>query len=108
MNIPILRVRDKDGNVVEIPAIVGPRGPEGPEGPRGEQGLPGVAADVYNVILQDSKTGRRYALFLEDGVLELVETNSKLDATKMTLIDTQTGIAYELVVENGKLAIKEV
>lgn len=32
MKIPILRVRDKDGNVVEIPAIVGPPGPKGEPG----------------------------------------------------------------------------
>lgn len=32
MSTPILRVRDKDGNVVDILAIVGPRGPEGPRG----------------------------------------------------------------------------
>lgn len=104
----IVRVRDQAGKVHDIPAIVGPRGPKGPEGPRGEQGLPGVASDVYNVVLSDSTTGKRYALMVENGALVLMETNSKLNATKMNLIDTETGIAYELVVENGKLAIKEV
>jgi hypothetical protein len=29
MKIPIIRVRDADGNIVNIPAIVGPRGPAG-------------------------------------------------------------------------------
>lgn len=30
MKIPVVRVRDAAGNIVEIPAIVGPRGPAGP------------------------------------------------------------------------------
>lgn len=53
----ILRVKDENGNIVEIPAIVGPRGlkgdkgeqgpqgvqgPEGPEGPQGEKGADGT------------------------------------------------------------------
>lgn len=111
MKLPIVRVRDADGNVKDIPAIVGPRGPigpEGPVGPRGEQGMPGVAADVYNVVLVDTETKKRYALMAENGVLVLMETNSKLDATNCALIDTETGVAYKLVVSSGKLAIEEV
>lgn len=34
----ILRVRDEEGNVTEIPAIVGPQGPQGPQGEKGETG----------------------------------------------------------------------
>lgn len=32
---PILRVRDENGKVIDIPAIVGPPGPQGPPGPAG-------------------------------------------------------------------------
>lgn len=35
----ILRVRDNNGNVIDVPAIVGPQGPQGPEGPRGFSGV---------------------------------------------------------------------
>lgn len=37
----ILKVKDKDGNIVDIPAIRGPQGPQGEVGPQGEQGLTG-------------------------------------------------------------------
>lgn len=49
----ILRVRDENGNVIDIPTIVGPQGPQGekgdqgiqgiqgPQGPKGEKGDPG-------------------------------------------------------------------
>ena len=40
----ILRLKDENGNWVDIPSIVGPQGPTGPEGPQGEvgpQGNPG-------------------------------------------------------------------
>ena len=37
----ILRARDKDGNVYDIPAIRGAKGPEGPRGPQGETGPAG-------------------------------------------------------------------
>ncbi len=54
----ILRVKDENGNVIEIPAIVGPRGlkgdtgeqgpqgVQGPQGPEGPQGIQGVQGPV--------------------------------------------------------------
>lgn len=39
----IVRVRDENGNVVDIPAIVGPKGPMGERGPQGPQGIQGPA-----------------------------------------------------------------
>lgn len=38
MNIPILRVRDEQGNIVDIPAIRGKQGAAGPAGPKGDPG----------------------------------------------------------------------
>lgn len=32
MNASILKVRQQDGSVVEVPAIIGPQGPAGPAG----------------------------------------------------------------------------
>lgn len=37
----ILRVRDENGNIIEIPAIIGQTGPRGERGPQGEPGIPG-------------------------------------------------------------------
>lgn len=37
----IVRVRDENGNVVDIPALVGPRGPQGPAGADGKNGTDG-------------------------------------------------------------------
>lgn len=36
MSFPIMRVRDADGNIIDIPAIVGPPGPPGPPGEPGK------------------------------------------------------------------------
>lgn len=44
----ILRVRDAQGNVVDIPALVGPQGPPGPAGGVGADGKPG--ADGYTPV----------------------------------------------------------
>ena len=41
----ILRVRDENGNFVDIPAIVGPRGEQGPVGPQGSQGIQGIQGE---------------------------------------------------------------
>ena len=43
----ILRVRDENGNVHDIPAIVGPPGPQGPQGPAGS-GTGDMTAEVYD------------------------------------------------------------
>ena len=37
----ILRVKNENGEVVDIPAIVGPRGPQGPQGIQGVHGIRG-------------------------------------------------------------------
>lgn len=42
MKLPILRVRDADGNIREIPAIQGPKGDTGPKGDPGEPAPEGV------------------------------------------------------------------
>jgi hypothetical protein len=37
----ILRIRDDNGNIVEIPALRGPQGPQGIQGEQGPQGIQG-------------------------------------------------------------------
>lgn len=50
----ILKVKDAEGNWIDIPAIVGPRGNDGPAGPEGKTPVRGVdywtAADKQEVI----------------------------------------------------------
>lgn len=41
----ILRVRDNNGNITDIPAIKGDKGEPGPQGPQGIQGLQGEKGD---------------------------------------------------------------
>jgi len=48
----IFTVRDKEGNIIEIPALQGPPGADGKQGPQGERGLVGpggvyVGADEF-------------------------------------------------------------
>lgn len=53
MGIPILRVRDENGNLYAIPAIHGEKGadgetgPQGPQGPQGEKGEKGDKGDPF-------------------------------------------------------------
>ena len=46
----ILRARDKDGNVYDIPAIRGAQGPEGPQGPKGDTGSGFKVLDYYDTM----------------------------------------------------------
>ena len=46
----ILRARDKDGNVYDIPAIRGAQGPEGPQGPKGDTGSGFKVLDYYDSL----------------------------------------------------------
>lgn len=46
----ILRARDKDGNVYDIPAIRGAQGPQGPQGPKGDTGSGFKVLDYYDSL----------------------------------------------------------
>lgn len=39
--MPILKLKDKDGNWIEVPTLQGPRGARGEVGPQGPQGIQG-------------------------------------------------------------------
>ena len=68
MKIPILRVRDKNGKVVDIPAIVGPRGP----------GSGDMKADVYDP--QGKKTD--IFQYVDDQVGAVSSFNGRTGAVK--------------------------
>ena len=42
----ILKIKDSQGNWVEIPAIIGPKGDTGEQGPQGPQGIKGDTGDT--------------------------------------------------------------
>lgn len=70
MKLPILRVRDADGNIREIPAIQGPQGPKGDTGPQGPKGdsAPEVA---YLPIESEDHLGCYYRI-AGDGEMEWI------------------------------------
>lgn len=74
----IMTIRDKEGNIIDIPVIKGPPGPEGPEGPQGEQGVSGVYVgsgdmpESYNIQVDLNSSEEVYipeewTFTLEDG-----------------------------------------
>lgn len=69
--------------------------------------VPAVAG-VYNVVIQDRKTGKRYALLVEYGTLTLLEVYADLEATEPVSIDTATGTAYYIAVEDGVIVLDPV
>lgn len=62
MKIPILRVRDADGNIVDIPAIVGPPGPKGEPG----VGVGNITAG--DVTCADGKTVEEHLASMAEAV----------------------------------------
>lgn len=63
---------------------------------------------VYNIVLTDRKTGERYALIVENGVLSLLGVNYDTATEEPVLIDNNTGTAYQLMAEGGVLKLMEV
>ncbi len=63
---------------------------------------------VYNVILSDRVTGQRYALLVENGILNLLAVSNQLNAIDMVLPDISSGAAYQVIVESGILKLEEV
>lgn len=80
MKIPIVRVRDEDGNIIEIPAI---------KGEKGDKGDPGLGADnmtASDVICADGKTvEEQFAELWQDEASmaeSLEQTNEAVEATE--------------------------
>ena len=71
--IPVVRVRDANGNIVEIPAIVGPRGPAGP-------GSGDMLASVYDT------QGKRVDIYqyIDASIAAIPAAVSEADLTEMT------------------------
>ena len=86
MKIPILRVRDKDGNVVEIPAIVGP------PGPKGEPGVGMGNIQASDVTCENGKT-------VEEQIAELWQGDASM-AQEMAQALGQTNNAVEAHTTN--------
>ena len=80
--IPVVRVRDANGNIVEIPAIVGPRGPAGP-------GSGDMLASVYDT------QGKRVDIYqyIDASIAAIPAAVSESDLTEMaaTSFNGRTG-----------------
>lgn len=79
---PILRVRDENGKVIDIPAIVGPPGPQGPPGPAGS-GTGDMVATMYD------PQGKRTDIFkyVDDKTKDI---DVDVTADEVTFADGQT------------------
>ena len=91
----ILKLRDKDGNVYEVPAIVGQKGDKGDKGDRGEKGEPFTYDDFTPEQIEELKSGvanadvirqsqiGRHLEVDEDGKVNVVTTDdAEQDNTK--------------------------
>lgn len=76
----ILRVRDENGNVHDIPAIVGPPGPQGPPGPAGSGGSEVVKVTIPKGRMRGDVDGDGY-ITLTDQFMVLRHFNNKEQIT---------------------------
>lgn len=88
----ILRVRDENGNVHDIPAIVGPPGPQGPPGPAGS-GTGDMVAVMYD------PQGKRTDIFkyVDDKTKDI---DVDVTADEVTFADGQT---FQQKYDSGQL-----
>lgn len=112
MGIPILSVRDDQGNIIPIPAVQGPpgqKGDTGPAGPKGDKGDTGAAGP--NLINQNTLTPLSGILMGSGGSVKTAvsgtdyatpaEVAAKLDAddyTRTINTATTTGAAANFVL----------
>lgn len=84
MSIPILKFRDKDGNISAVPAIKGDKGDKGLQGAKGDKGDPG--ADGYSPTITVKKsTDTEY-------ILSITDKNSNYDTPNLKGQDGENGI----------------
>ena len=112
MGIPILSVRDDQGNIIPIPAVQGPpgqKGDTGPAGPKGDKGDTGAAGP--NLINQNTLTPMAGILMGSGGSVKTAvsgtdyatpaEVAAKLDAadyTRTINTATTTGTASNYIL----------
>ena len=73
-----------------------------------EQATVPAVAGVYNIVLTDRITAKRYAMIVENGTLVLLEVSAALEAAEPVRIDTVTGTAYYITVEDGVIVLAPV
>lgn len=71
-------------------------------------GTGGQDGVVESVILNDSVTGKHFALLIEDGTPTLLEVSNELEALDEVRLDTVTGKAYYIGVEDGAIVLAPV
>lgn len=70
----VLKIRDKNGNVIDVPVLRGKKGDPGAKGDKGEKGDPGAKGDTY--ILTDADK-EEIAQMVESPTHTTVATNEK-------------------------------
>lgn len=76
MNIPILTVRDADGNITTVPAIRGEKGEPGKDGAAGKDGVNGTSVTVASVK-ESSADGGENIITFSDGKTVTIRNGSK-------------------------------
>lgn len=61
-----------------------------------------------SLILNDTVTGKHYALLIEEGVPTLLEAEDDLDALDEVRLDIATGKTYYIGVEDGQIVLDPV
>ena len=101
MNIPILTVRDDQGNIVGIPAIKGDKGEPGKDGTmtfadlteeqkaslKGDKGEDGVSVKVTNVTESTEDGGVNRVTFSDGSVMSIRNGSKGSDGAPITVTD---------------------
>ncbi|MBE6987522.1 MAG: hypothetical protein E7432_01930 [Ruminococcaceae bacterium] len=103
----ILRLRDKDGNIIEVPALVGPRGPRGEKGDRGEDGnmlVLDAVLETLTPLLSAKADGHEYDA--SEGLLYLTSEGARIEGTGVKVAATGGGGGGES--NNATLTLKNI
>lgn len=117
----ILRARDKDGNIIDIPAIKGDPGKSAYEYAK-EGGYTGTESDFNNALANIGTGSGADPSIVEAHAVVVDEKDTRLDAklieleakissgsqsSDLILTDTETGTKYKLTIIGGKLTLIE-
>ena len=105
----ILRIKDQEGNQINVPAIRGPEGPEGPEGPQGETGATGAAGanatingvNALTLIAGDGLDGVQSGSTYTISLRSHTHTGTATATVTTNWINTADGYYYQDIAIDG-------